>query len=490
MPHVKQALVGLDLNSTRARAVSVSAEVPPQMLPLDGTSEELSVFLSLERRVIEVGRVGAAICRRLPHLTVSDFLAHLGTKRQWSGNGHKVDAARATRELLERLSFAFPDALGLTMALPPYLDGRQEVLLRGAAKEAHLPLFGTVTAPLAAAMAAHGEQPWDGSAFVLDVDDHALTWTAVLGEDGQARVLGRQVRTELNLRAWKNRLLNCLADRCVRQSRRDPRDSAEADQSLYDQLDALLAMSRSGRAFEVAVRTPTWYQNLTLQAEEMTAFCAGLVRQTLDAMRTLQATAGLPGSLVVTAAAGRLPGLTAALEQAIGPRENRPVRSADWVEDGRENGRLVHCLGPEAVARAAHDLAVRIERGEVDAGPIPVVPLPPPQPVEAGLPRLNFHGQEYVLCGLSFVLGRHQACNLVFDSDMYPTVSGRHCEILFDRRQYVLRDCSKHGTLVNDQPVVEEKVLQPGDWIQLGPQGPRLRFLGQAADQKKKITMA
>src|SRR5690348_15642539 len=102
MPHVKQALVGLDLNSTRARGVAGSAEVPPQMLPLDGTYEELPVFLSLERSVVEVGRAGSAICRRLPHLTVSDFLAQLGTKRQWSGKGHKIDAARATREVMER----------------------------------------------------------------------------------------------------------------------------------------------------------------------------------------------------------------------------------------------------------------------------------------------------------------------------------------------------------------------------------------------------
>jgi pSer/pThr/pTyr-binding forkhead associated (FHA) protein len=84
-----------------------------------------------------------------------------------------------------------------------------------------------------------------------------------------------------------------------------------------------------------------------------------------------------------------------------------------------------------------------------------------------------------------FVLGWHSECDLVFESDSYPTVSGRHCEIMTERRHYLLRDRSRNGTLVNERPVVHEIILQAGDWIRLGPGGPLLRFLGQSTDQLK-----
>ena len=108
-----------------------------------------------------------------------------------------------------------------------------------------------------------------------------------------------------------------------------------------------------------------------------------------------------------------------------------------------------------------------------------VAPLPPPLPADAGPARVQFRNQEYLLRNRPFFMGRHAECDLVFDSELYPTVSGRHCEIVYERRTYVLRDHSRNGTLVNERPVIGELVLQAGDWIRLGPDGPLLRFLGQ-----------
>ncbi len=147
-------------------------------------------------------------------------------------------------------------------------------------------------------------------------------------------------------------------------------------------------------------------------------------------------------------------------------------------------------LSPDAAARAACELAGRWLRGEMESGPVEVAPLPAPQPADAGPARLQFRHQDYPLRGPAFLLGRHADCDLVFDSDQYPTVSGRHCEIVYERRIFLLRDRSRHGTLVNERPVVEERVLQAGDWIRLGPGGPLVRFLGQAADQLKLMTTA
>ena len=83
----------------------------------------------------------------------------------------------------------------------------------------------------------------------------------------------------------------------------------------------------------------------------------------------------------------------------------------------------------------------------------------------------------------SFSLGRDPGCDLVFESELYPHVSARHCEIIFDRRAYVICDRSRHGTLVNDRPVEQQAPLHSGDWIRLGPRGPVLRFLGTTSSR-------
>jgi hypothetical protein len=199
-----------------------------------------------------------------------------------------------------------------------------------------------------------------------------------------------------------------------------------------------------------------------------------------------------PAVVLVTAAAGRLPGLVGALEEAAGPPGPSAARasgSEDFGEALLEEevaGRAgVSVLSADAAARAAFELAARSPRGGLASAP-----LPAPLPVESGPARVQFRNQDYALRGPSFLMGRHADCDLVLDSELYPTVSGRHCEIVYERRTYVLRDRSRNGTLVNERPVIHEIILQAGDWIRLGPGGPMVRFLGQSADQLKLMTIA
>src|SRR5207253_2110521 len=89
------SLVGIDLNSTRARAVAGARAQSLSPLRLDGENAELPLALSLEGRTIAVGRAGLALSRRNPHLACLDFLAHLGSGKQWTGGPHRIDADRA-----------------------------------------------------------------------------------------------------------------------------------------------------------------------------------------------------------------------------------------------------------------------------------------------------------------------------------------------------------------------------------------------------------
>ena len=150
----------------------------------------------------------------------------------------------------------------------------------------------------------------------------------------------------------------------------------------------------------------------------------------------------------------------------------------------------VQVLDADAVARAAHDLADRVRRGDLPRGRIDAAPLPAAAAEDGGPPRIQFRGQEHPLTKAVFSLGRDPACDLVFDTELYPSVSARHCDIALDRDAYLLLDRSRHGTLVNDHRVHVQAPLYSGDWIRLGPGGPVLRFLGRPAEQRRLMTTA
>jgi hypothetical protein len=358
-------LVGIDLNATRVRAVSGPAGVLPRPLPLDGDERDLPLALALDGRKPAVGRAALALARRSPHLACFDILAHVGqpAKREWSAGRHRLDADQAVGLLFDRMKASCAGTKGTVLAMPAYLGRSQALRMTELAQSSKLGVLGSVAAPLALARIAHGQRPWQGLALLLDVDDHALSWTAVLVDDGacRARALVVQSIPALNARAWKDRLLDGIADRCVQQSRRDPRASADAEQGLFDQLDHALEAYRHGKMIELIVQAGTWFQNLFLPPADLSALCGGMVRQAVGTIRPMLSAAqadGPPEVLHATAAVACLPGLLPALQEQLGPR----VR--------------VEALPADAVAQSGHELAEAwksIGAGHHDA----VIPLKP-----------------------------------------------------------------------------------------------------------------
>ena len=99
----------------------------------------------------------------------------------------------------------------------------------------------------------------------------------------------------------------------------------------------------------------------------------------------------------------------------------------------------------------------------------PLAPAPPPSTVIETSNAESFGGQDYVLRSSAFTLGRHSGCNLVFDGDHYPNVSTRHCEIVCERRGYVLRDRSRNLIGAEDLALmhIEGNAIQCDDAAEL-----------------------
>lgn len=487
------SLVGLDLNSSRARAVTGAATRQVALVRLEGDRVELPLALSLEGKLPQVGHAGLALTRARPHLACLDYLPSVGADRFWAGGAHQLDADRAVELTFAALSRLLGKSAGVACVFPAYLAETQLVQVMRLAEKCKLPLLGSISSSLAAALGVPGlaSRPEPGLILVVDLDGHALTWSVVERGGGQLRLRMVQPATHLGRGVWLRRLLDGAAHRCVRQSRRDPRDTAEAEQSLYEQLLAALDQGVP-RMAQLHVQGVGWFYHLMLHADELTGMVAPLLRLALadlDAILATTAPVGPFAAVVVTHAAAGLPGLVPLLEARIPirpppalPAEEESdygdslLRAADATEG------IVHVLPPDTPACVAHELAARVHRGDFPRGHLDVVVLPEnesPRVRDGGPARVSFRGREHMLTDLAFSLGRDPTCDLVFESELYPHVSARHAEIVFDHRAYLLCDRSRHGTLLNDQPV-QQAALHSGDWIRLGPRGPVLRFLGEA----------
>lgn len=88
----------------------------------------------------------------------------------------------------------------------------------------------------------------------------------------------------------------------------------------------------------------------------------------------------------------------------------------------------------------------------------------------------SHEGRRDVFSADRMVIGRDADCDLTFDKERDLEVSGRHSEIVVNNGSFRIVDLdSTNGTWVNGQEV-SDSPLSPGDEIELGPGGPRLRF--------------
>jgi hypothetical protein len=391
--HDRARAVGLDVTASRIRAEAVGAKSRP--LTLDAPDVELLLFVAGDRRTLEVGRAGFALCRRTPHLVCANFLASLGQPREWRLGRHTLIAEAALGLALDKIRVPVTaETEAVAMSLPVYLGPAQVTRAVVTAGRSKLPLKGTAVGALAlvadrAATLLTGkpavpapldapEAGWvvplrptasgPGAVVVIDADEFALSAALVSVEPDLVRLAGSAVWPRLAVKLWKDRLLDAVADRCVRLCRRDPRDSAEAEQGLFEQLDEALDRARAGQRSSLCVRTTHWFQDVVQQPEEFEAHCSALWRLAGDSIRDFTNGIGLaepPRAVWLTDAAGKLPGLIRAIHA------NTP------------EGTAVEVLPPHAVASATAALVPRWLAGDLPRAHLDNVISLPPTPTGA-----------------------------------------------------------------------------------------------------------
>ncbi|QDU21656.1 hypothetical protein [Urbifossiella limnaea] len=389
--HDKSRVVGIDLTASRARAVSVGGG-KVRVLVLDDPGEELVLAVAGDRRTPEVGHAGAALRRAAAHAVATGFLPAIGQPREFPAGRHSLTADTLVELALAKVGAtvaAETEAAGLV--LPSYLTAPQAVKLAALAAKAKLPLKGTAAAALAVAVHRAGSvlsgrpgttadgnviplrpgATGPGAAVVIDADEFALTATVVQVDRAAAKVAAAAHWPQAGLKPWMDRLIDGVSDRCVRLCRRDPRDSAEAEQALYEQLDVTLDSYRTAGTATLSARIGHWYQDLAEPAEDFEQHTAALARSAAETVREFVTASGVPSPprvVWLTHAAGRLPGFGRALHLHT------------------PEGTAVEVLPPGAVAHAAAALVPRWAAGELPRSHLDGS-LPLPADVAAAAPR-------------------------------------------------------------------------------------------------------
>ncbi|MFO0937439.1 MAG: hypothetical protein U0798_13090 [Gemmataceae bacterium] len=392
--HEKSRRVGIDLTSSRIRTVVCGAG-PDRPLVLDAPAIDLALAVHLDRKPLDVGQVGYTSIRRAPHHVAINFLPHVTESKAWKAGRQTLSADAALGVAFAKIAPSVSnEAEAIGLAVPAYLTPPQAAACAGTAAANKLPIAGTVQAALAvvaertetilrgdpASEEADGDRPagivpirnhadGPGSAVVIDVDDHALSASVVWVDRGETRLLMSASWPKLSKRAWRDRLIDAVSDRCVRLCRRDPRDSADAEQSLFEQLENAVEHAASNRAVAFHLRAAHWYQDLVLQPPDLDAVCVPLVNQLIHSLTELIYSSGVPApprAIWSTVAASHLPGL------------------AQAIYENSAESTTVSTLPIDAIAAAAARLAPRWLSGELPRTHLDaVLPFAPAMPALA-----------------------------------------------------------------------------------------------------------
>lgn len=333
----------------------------PIRLEADGYAMPLVVY-GKHRRLV-VGQAAAGHLRADPHLTQGALLTILAqdepitigrhTLRPDAALGYIVDTIRSRLSGVDRVLVAVPTWLPL-----PTADKLLQVLRR-----LQLDIVCLVPRGLLLGLEAATEPMFSHEAWLAELDEAALTITHLYIQDGLLQRRRPSVIPALSRAAWRESLLNAVAETAILQFRRDPRALAEVDQAVFAAVDAWLSRPEADGHFAVPLEFPrTDLQvTVTLTAEQVQQALSGLAKATVRHWLASARRMAEPSSATSWLLSRELACLPGVLDQV-----RQHISQALEVEVG------------QSLPRTAASLIQRWQRGELHWSPplLSAIPLP------------------------------------------------------------------------------------------------------------------
>lgn len=318
----------LDWTAERLRAWAIVPQATPRPIALDTNDSSLSLVISLAERRLHLGKVAQAMVRQQPHQVIERFIPHVGSDRVWQHRRHALDGRESLAFVFSKLREKLP-AKSLFHAVPSYWNREQAALLEDQTRQTGYRSLGTIKRGLALAGLSPG--------ITIDVDSHAaiISHTRVQSRTGSLQLEQTQVLTDFALPIWCERIAAQVANRCLRDHRRDPRAHAETDQQLHDQILDKLYDWASHQSARIELKHRDWQSDVLVPVDEVLAVCSPL------AQRLAQYVVAKPEDegWFLSPEATRLPAVPQALYQgsrnqrslSVLPVELLPQTLSNWI---------------------------------------------------------------------------------------------------------------------------------------------------------------
>jgi hypothetical protein len=391
--------------------------------------------------------------RSIQHRYWSDLTSEPVADRRFS---YLTAADLVSRQLEQMMSAVGRGESDIVFAVPSYMDVQNLGLLLGITTELGIRVAGLVDAAVAAT-----RREYRGAVPVhVDMSLHTASLTR-LAQTGQVQVEKAEVLEDCGIYGLYDAWINTLAEAFVMQSRFDPLHTAATEQMLLNQMGAWLAEAAGQPQVELSLAYGGATYSATIESLALIAPAAPVYQQIASKLRSLFRAEDVP-AIQITDRVARLPGLAAMLKARVGGE--------------------VYVLEAGATARGALSrLQNRDAAGDVsllrtlpwDQAPAEVN-VEPSSSVQAGTPtHLLFGNTAYAIGNSPLDIGSQEAGanrSVVLDSDM-PGVSRRHCSLVLQNGQCLLKDHSRYGTFLNGHRISSSAVLQVGDSLRIGSPG-------------------
>jgi hypothetical protein len=186
----------------------------------------------------------------------------------------------------------------------------------------HLEVVALVPRGLLLGLEAAEEQIISRLGFLAELDEAALTITRLLSQDGLLHHRPPKIYPELSRAAWRETLVNEVAEISILQCRRDPRALAEVDQTVFAAVDAWLNQPEAGGFLSIPLEFPRAHLQIkvTLSAEQVKSALSKLTRQSIQRLLACGRPASespLGTGWLVGRELARLPGVLDLLRQLV-----------------------------------------------------------------------------------------------------------------------------------------------------------------------------
>ena len=419
-------------------------------------------FALLEDDGLTTGNAAYANARIKPRRIHDHYWSNLVTAPLPDQRFGHLSAADLVSRQLEQIREQI-DGKGdrIVVAVPAYMNSDNLGLFLGVCNEVGLPVIALVDG----AVAATRRQYANASPVHVDLSLHATLLTR-LSQAGHAQVEKSAVIDANGLVALYENWIRMISDAFVKQSRFDPLHTAETEQVLLHRIPGWLDAAASGGVVNLELEFQGVTHDAEIESLQLISAAAPVYQRIVSQMRAMFRADETP-AIQLTDRAARMPGLADMLKARVGGE-------VYLLEAGAPaRGLLSRCRDMQAGGQVT-----LIRQLPWDQAPIEM------QAATAGgsggqPTHLLYENTAFALGADPLNLGTQAVAGerwIDLDPTM-PGVSRKHCELLVENGQCVVRDFSRYGTFLNGHRMDGTAVLQVGDLLRLGTPGFELSLI-------------